>query len=84
MWHKLQNDLFSYYSKQKVNGVMGVNGIMRTCHTRKFTQQNIKALRKHTYSDIEKISPPKTENVQIKKTLIFFIFLLKTQIVGTR
>ena len=31
MWHKLQKDLFSYYSKQKVNGVMGVNGIMRTC-----------------------------------------------------
>ena len=31
MWHKKQKDLFSYYSKQKVNGVMGVNGIMRTC-----------------------------------------------------
>ena len=26
----------------------------------------------------------KTENFQIKKTLIFFIFLLKTYIVGTR
>ena len=33
MWHKFKKDLFSYYSKQKVNGVMGVNGIMRTCHT---------------------------------------------------
>ena len=29
------------------------------------------ALRKHTYSNILKISPPKTENFQIK-TLIFF------------
>ena len=33
MWHKLQKDLLSYYSKQKVNGVMGVNGIMRKQHT---------------------------------------------------
>ena len=32
MWHKFKKDLFSYYSMQKVNGVMGVNGIMRTCH----------------------------------------------------
>ena len=29
------------------------------------------ALRKHTYSNITKISPPKTENFEIK-TLIFF------------
>ena len=33
-------------------------------------------LRKHAYSNILKISTPKTENFQIK-TLIFFIFLLK-------
>ena len=32
MWHKFKKDLFSYYSMQKVNRVMGVNGIMRTCH----------------------------------------------------
>ena len=32
MSHKFKKDLFSYFSKQKVNGVMGVNGIMRTCH----------------------------------------------------
>ena len=32
---------------------------------------------------ILKISPPKTESYQIK-ILIFFIFLLKTYIVGTR
>ena len=32
MWHKFKKDLFSYYSKKKVNGVIGVNGIMRTCH----------------------------------------------------
>ena len=34
------------------------------------------------YSNILKISPPKTESFQVK-FLIFFIFLLKTQIVGT-
>ena len=32
MWHKFKKDLLSYYSKQKVNGVMGMNGIMRTYH----------------------------------------------------
>ena len=34
------------------------------------------ALRKRAYSNILKISPPKTESFQIK-VLIFFIFLLK-------
>ena len=34
-------------------------------------------LRKHAYSNILKISPPKNENFQIK-ILILFIFLLKT------
>ena len=34
-------------------------------------------LRKHAYSNIPKILPPKTENFQIKN-LIFFKFLLKT------
>ena len=32
-----------------------------------------KPLRKHTYSNIQKISPPKTENFQIKKTDSFHI-----------
>ena len=41
-------------------------------------------LRKHAYSIILKILQPKNENFQIKKILIFFIFLLKTKIVGTR
>ena len=41
------------------------------------------ALWKHAYSNILKISRPKTESFQIK-ILIFFIFLLKTYIVGTR
>ena len=41
------------------------------------------SLRKHTYSNIEKFSPPKTENFQIKNWY-FFILLLKTQIVGIR
>ena len=36
------------------------------------------SLRKHAYLNILKILPPKNENFQIKKTLIFFIFLLKT------
>ena len=34
-------------------------------------------LRKDAYSNIQKISPPKTENFQVK-TLIFFRYLLKT------
>ena len=34
-------------------------------------------LQKHAYSNILKITPPKPENFQIK-TLVFFIFLLKT------
>ena len=34
-------------------------------------------LRKHAYSNILKISPPKTESFEMK-ILIFFIFLLKT------
>ena len=35
------------------------------------------SLRKHTYSNILKILPPKNESFQIKKYLIFFIFLFK-------
>ena len=35
------------------------------------------SLRKHDYSNMLKISPPKTKSFQIK-ILIFFIFLLKT------
>ena len=38
---------------------------------------NLKTLRKHTYSNILKISPSKTENFEIKKNQIFFILLLK-------
>ena len=41
-------------------------------------------LRKHTYSNILKILPPKkNENFQIK-ILIFFLFLLKNTDCGTR
>ena len=47
MWHKFKKDLFSYYSMQKVNGVMGVNGIMRTCH--KYSL-NIHVLHVHMYT----------------------------------
>ena len=42
-------------------------------HLNKF----ILSLRKHAYSNLLKISPPKTESFQ-RKILIFFIFLLKT------
>ena len=35
-------------------------------------------LRKHAYSNILKILPPRNEHFQIKKNLIFFKFLLKT------
>ena len=41
-------------------------------------------LRKHAYLNILKILSPKNENFQTKKNLIFFLFLLKTWIVGTR
>ena len=33
----------------------------------------ISALRKHAYSNIKKISPPKTENFQVKNSDIFHI-----------
>ena len=36
------------------------------------------SLRKHAYSNILKILPPKNGNFSDKKNLIFFIFLLKT------
>ena len=35
-------------------------------------------LRKHAYSNTLKILPPQNVKFQIKKNLIFFIFLLKT------
>ena len=47
---------------------------LNCCHT----------LRKHAYSNILKILSPKAENFQIKTSDIFFIFLLKTKVVGTR
>ena len=52
-------------------------------HVRDSGRKPYKTLRKYTYSNILKISAPKTESFQIK-ILIFFIFLLKTWIVGTR
>ena len=42
------------------------------------------SLRKHAYSNILKILPPKNENFQIKKKSLIFMFLLKTLILGTR
>ena len=44
---------------------------------------HLHSLGKQAYSNILKISPPKNESFQIKM-LIFFIFLFKTKIVGTR
>ena len=35
-------------------------------------------LRKHAYSNIQKISHPKTENFQINSMIFFFIYLLNT------
>ena len=40
----------------------------------------LSTLRKHAYSNMQKILPPKNENIQIK----ILIFLLKTQILITR
>ena len=47
-----------------------------------FITGKLKALRKQAYLNILQNLPPKNENFQIK-ILIFFIFLLKTKIVGT-
>ena len=46
----------------------------------------VSPLRKHAYSNILKIVQPKKQNFQIKKKSYknFYIFLLKTQFVGTR
>ena len=42
------------------------------------------SLRKHAYSNILNILQPKKEKFSDEKFWIFFIFLLKTSIVGTR
>ena len=42
------------------------------------TAHDEESSRKHAYSNILKMSPPKNKDCQIKKILIFFIFLLKT------
>ena len=44
--------------------------------TKKHVITVVKSLRKHAYSNLLKIIPPKNEHFQIKN-LIFFIFLLK-------
>ena len=72
---------FSIYLNRRVFVMQPIEskshmGIGRLCYY-------CKTLRKHAYSNILTISPPKTESFQIK-ILIFFIFLLKTYIVGTR
>ena len=43
-----------------------------------FKGNNSFTLRKHAYSNILKILPPKNENFQVKKIWYFFIVLLKT------
>ena len=43
----------------------------------KFGVPNCKTLRKHAYSNILKISPPKTESFQIKNSDIFYYFCSK-------
>ena len=42
------------------------------------------SLRKHAYSNIEKILPPKTENFHIKKLWYFFTFSAQNINMGTR
>ena len=56
---------------------------MRGSNIIMFSSSIIMSLRKRAYSNILKISPPKTETLQIKFMIFFFIFLLKTWIVGT-
>ena len=59
--------------------------VRRNVHLQKSNNRKttMYALRKHVYSNILKISPPKTESFQLK-ILICFTFLLKTYIMGTR
>ena len=78
--------IFSRLSISSANyGVTQENGLYRVCKQSTFAHSpqdlacppNESALRKHAYSNILKILPPKFESFQIK-ILIFFIFLLKT------
>ena len=43
-----------------------------------FEIKTVCPLRKHAYSNTQKSSPPKTDFLDKKKTLIFFIYLHKT------
>ena len=62
---------------QNIWGKYGTILSLVYCIKRKLQNPTISlSLRKHTYSNILKISPPKTRSFQTK-ILIFFIFLLK-------
>ena len=65
---KCQN-LFSRKSKIKYFKMLSAEN---------FTQYAKVSFGKHAYSNILNILQPKKESFQIKKILIFFIFLLKT------
>ena len=72
-------DLFPFiYSCFVVSSSSSVYSQLFCCGSFQILRQLVYfPLRKHAYSNILKISLPKTENFQIK-TLIFFTFLLKT------
>ena len=71
--------IFFIYSPQKY--VLKV--LIKSASTRRFKVSIICVVFLIINSNILRISPPETESFQIK-ILIFFIFLLKTYIVGTR
>ena len=71
--------LLNYKVTFKWNQVQGKNNIKRKKKEKKKDHHDLQqSLRKHAYSNIMKIIQPKKENFQLKKKLIFFLFMLKT------
>ena len=67
--------LYQLYPLQSVGNVLCVlkhrSNMRQNVKRRKWSAFHFCPLRKHDYSNILKISPPKTENFQIKKSEIF-------------
>ena len=68
-WQTVDHDEVAYFELSHMD--------LHCTQKRLYKSAGLKALRKHAYSNILKIFPPKNEHFQIK-ILMFFIFLLKT------
>ena len=75
--HNVQNDWSLHWAHMSEGKFSHVAAQYKNKYKNITSMFYITALRKYVYSNIHTISPPKTENFQIKK-LIVFIFLLKT------